>query len=76
MEGMLPANDDPNETFFDETQAAAFLGLKRSTLESWRLNGKGPRFYRLGAGKRGRIRYKRADVIAWREAHAVETGGE
>ena len=34
--------------YFDNDQAAEFLGLKPSTLEIWRCRGEGPHFIRVG----------------------------
>lgn len=46
-------------------QAAAYLGMSKSTLEKLRVKGGGPRFI-----KRGRsIRYLVADLDAWDEAN-------
>jgi predicted DNA-binding transcriptional regulator AlpA len=38
------------------------------TVEDWRLDGKGPRYIRVGRT----IRYREADVEAWELAHLVE----
>lgn len=42
----------------DESRLATKLGVSRSTLQSWRYAGKGPRFIKLGR----LIRYRNADV--------------
>jgi len=42
-------------------EAAVFLGLKRSFLDNRRREGGGPNYSKLG----NRIRYGRADLIAW-----------
>ena len=50
--------------------AAAFLALSRRTLETWRWEGKGPRWIRFSLGA---VRYRRADLIDFIQAHeAVE----
>ena len=46
-------------------QTADLLGVKRNTLEIWRLHGKGPCFRKLGAGKQAPVRYAESDVLAW-----------
>lgn len=43
----------------DTREAAEFIGESRRTLEDWRLNGKGPRYFKNASGK---VRYKR-DVL-------------
>lgn len=50
------------------TQAAAYIGLAKSTLYTWRTRrpGFGPRAVKAG----GALRYRRSDLDAWIEAHA------
>ena len=44
------------------TEAARqILGLKRGTLEKWRLRGCGPRFIKVGRA----VRYRPEDIDAW-----------
>ena len=50
-------------------QAAEYLGLAASTLNKWRIQGKGPRYVRIG----NRVRYRRPDLDAYTEASVVET---
>jgi len=50
-------------------QAAAHLGLSKSTLEKMRIEGRGPRYLKLG----GRCFYRRSDLDAYLEAAIVET---
>ncbi len=53
---------------------AAFLGVPKRTLYSWRYRGEGPVGYRVGR----HVRYRREDVEAWlqqcREADRENTG--
>jgi len=53
-----------------DDDAAALLRLSPSTLEGWRRRGEGPRFLKLGHRS---VRYRLRDLVAWAEAHAVET---
>lgn len=48
-------------------QVAEFTQTSVSTLARWAMDGKGPKFIRLGgsAGSGGAVRYRRADVLAW-----------
>ena len=48
-------------------QVAAILGLKRNTLEIYRLRGGNlsPPFIKLSPSKRAPVRYRRSDVEAW-----------
>lgn len=45
-------------------QTATLLGVRVSTLESWRLRGVGPRYRKLSR----LVRYSEADVLAWIDA--------
>lgn len=46
-------------------EAAQALGLKKSTLEQWRmLGGRGPRFVKMGSV----VRYRSTDLLAYIEA--------
>ena len=73
-------NDQPNLTIvstasampeqsavelIDEPVLAARLGVSRSTLQSWRYAGRGPRFIKLGR----MIRYRTADIDAYLRAN-------
>jgi excisionase family DNA binding protein len=49
----------------DEVELAVRLGVSRSTLQSWRYAGRGPRFIKLGR----LVRYRNADVDAYLQAH-------
>ena len=51
--------------FVDEVRLAARLGVSRSTLQSWRYSGRGPRWIKLGRLIRNRI----TDVDAFLDAN-------
>ena len=53
------------ETFLRTTAAAKFLGVSPRYLESLRVKGGGPVFYRLG--NRRCVRYKFEDLADWAE---------
>lgn len=44
---------------------AARLGIRPQTARRQRMNGRGPRFLRLGAGPTGRAYYREEDVLQW-----------
>lgn len=47
-------------------ETSTTLRLSLSTLERMRLDGSGPAFIKLGAGKkRARVVYRRSDIDAW-----------
>lgn len=43
-------------------EAAEYLGYAPQTLAGWRFQGRGPRYLKLGGGKRGKIRYRLEDL--------------
>lgn len=51
--------------FVDEVRLAARLGVSRSTLQSWRYSGRGPRWIKLGR----LIRYRTTDIDAFLDAN-------
>jgi predicted DNA-binding transcriptional regulator AlpA len=53
----------------DEARLAARLGVSRSTLQSWRYAGRGPRYLKIGRF----IRYRNADVDAYLRAQTRGT---
>jgi len=46
-------------------EAAAYLGLSHRTLPVWRVQGKGPRFIKIGH----LVRYELLDLNAWIDAN-------
>lgn len=53
-------------------EAATFLRLGKPTLERYRLTGKGPRYFKLGAT----VRYRREELEAWLEGHLTRSTSE
>lgn len=53
-------------------QAAARVGLARSTLEKLRLTGDGPKFLKLGRS----VRYRASELDAWLETRLVSSTSE
>lgn len=53
----------------DESRLAARLGVSRSTLQSWRYSGRGPRYVKIGRF----IRYRNADIEAYLRAQTRGT---
>lgn len=54
----------------DTDAAAAWLGMGNGTLRRWRSEGRGPRWVRVGR----LAKYRLSDLVAWAEAHVVESG--
>lgn len=64
----LPSATEPATTEFLTTrEAAVVVRLSPRTLERLRLTGGGPKYLKLGGSqkKRGRILYRRADLLEW-----------
>jgi predicted DNA-binding transcriptional regulator AlpA len=55
----------------DEAEAALMLGVSRRTMQNWRQDGTGPRYFKIGAGERGGVRYSRQEVRELREQRSV-----
>ena len=56
------------DTFMTEKQVAAMIGLSVVTLQSWRIKGEGPTFYKLGDRPKGKVLYKESDIQEWLES--------
>ena len=50
------------EEIFTEEQGAAFYQVKPQTFAKWRMQGIGPKYFRIGHG-RGAIRYFKSELI-------------
>ena len=55
---------DETTKLVNEKEAAKFLGLSVRTLQAWRLQGKGPKWKKLGRA----VRYALPDLEAFLEA--------
>lgn len=62
--------------FLTTQEAAEILRLKPRTLEALRVEGTGPRYFKMGPGKRARVVYTRADLTAWVESFAFRSTSE
>jgi Helix-turn-helix domain len=56
--------DELNE-YLTREEAAALLRLRCQTLACWAVQGRGPRFIRVGGGPRGAVRYSRSELNRW-----------
>lgn len=54
-------SDKPLETLIEERELAETLQVSLGTLRNWRVEGRGPRFHRIGQ----LIRYAPSDVKDW-----------
>lgn len=53
------------------TEAAEYLGLSRSTLDDLAARGRGPRRIKFGDSPQSTVKYDRADLDAYIDAHRV-----
>jgi len=58
---LFPSDDS---ALLKEEQAAAFLGVTRRALQSWRLSGQGPQYIRISSRC---IRYRKRELVTWSE---------
>jgi hypothetical protein len=62
--------------FMTSLATAKLISIKPQTLQTWRMQGKGPAYIRLGSHPQGRVLYERADVTAWLEARKHRSTAE
>ncbi len=56
------------------SQVAQRYEISDGTLANWRREGKGPRWIKLGDGKRPRVMYRMSDLIEWENDHVSLKG--
>jgi len=57
-------------------EAAEYLRLKPSTLQAMRVDGTGPRYYKVGPGRQAKVLYKREDLDSWLEQFSFKSTSE
>lgn len=58
--------DQPPALFFLTTiEVADKLRISRRTLERMRVDGTGPRYIKVGPGRKSRVLYREQDVLDW-----------
>ena len=67
---------DPMLRLLTTVEAAAFLRISRRTLERHRVIGTGPRYLKVGPGKRARVLYRAVDVESWLTAFSFGSTSE
>ena len=55
----------PSLLLLTTIEVAGLLRISRRTLERMRVDGTGPRYLKVGPGKRSRVLYRQSDVEAW-----------
>jgi len=59
-----------------ERDAALMLAVSAQTLRNWRCIGRGPKFLRLGGGRRGLVRYQASDIQAYLRDRILGNSGQ
>lgn len=57
-------------------EAARILRVAKSTLERMRVQGTGPRYLKVGPGKRSRVLYRAAEITTWLESRSYGSTSE
>ncbi len=60
------------ETLLTTQQAAWLLRVSRKTLERMRVEGRGPRFVKIGRS----VRYRQSDLLTWIRANTHQSTSE
>ena len=55
----------PSLLLLTTIEVAGMLRISRRTLERMRVDGTGPRYLKVGPGKRSRVLYRQSDVETW-----------
>lgn len=69
-------NYDEKSRLLSPEEAAAYLGLSTVTLAKLRVSGDGPPFFKLTAGKYGRVGYRISVLDAWLETRRRQSTAE
>lgn len=56
---------NPALVFMTSKETAALLRVSSRTLERMRVEGNGPRYLKVGPGKRARVLYRQTDIETW-----------
>ncbi len=74
------ANDEqkqPSKRLYLTTDdVALMLNVSRRTMEGWRVTGTGPKFLKVGPGKRARVVYREHDILEWMQQYEFTSTAE
>jgi predicted DNA-binding transcriptional regulator AlpA len=66
----------PRRRAIKEQAVSDITGVPLPTIQKWRMQGKGPRFMKLGTGARSPVRYFEDDVYTWLESCRMASTGQ
>ncbi|MCX4824893.1 helix-turn-helix domain-containing protein [Streptomyces sp. NBC_01142] len=70
---LISAHSHVDDDWLTAREASGVARVAEKTLANWRSRGVGPPYKKLSAGRGGRIRYRRGDVIAWLNGERIES---
>lgn len=62
---MSQERPQPVSQLLTSVEAAEYLRLSPRTLEGMRVDGTGPRYFKVGPGKRSKVVYRVTDLETW-----------
>lgn len=65
----MPEGERKLPVFLTTIELADMLKMSPRSLEGMRLDGRGPRYYRLGEGGKAKVVYRFSDVEEWLAKH-------
>jgi len=66
----------PNSPLLTSPEAAEYLRLSNRTLEAKRIDGSGPRYQKVGPGKRAKVVYRVEELDKWLANHQHSSTSE
>ena len=66
-------NADKKDTVLTTEELAERWGIHPSSIKRWRVNNKGPRYFKLGDEKSSKVLYRLNDVIRYENRRMVKT---
>lgn len=70
------AERNPALILLTSNETADLLRISRRTLERMRVEGGGPRYLKVGGGKRSRVLYREGEILAWLEQNSFGSTSE
>lgn len=70
------AERNPALILLTSNEAAEMLRISRRTLERLRVEGGGPRYLKVGGGKRSRVLYREGEILVWLERNSFGSTSE